>query len=414
MHYPGVTNISSFFIAGINYKKTDAAARGQFAINNEQYELLIASAAQFDIHEFFVLSTCNRTEIYGFAENAGQLSALLCSQTSGTLETFNERAYIHSGEKAIQHLFEVAAGLDSQILGDYEIVGQIKQSAKIAKKGNVIGAYLERMLNDVLKTSKKIRTNTLLSGGTVSVSFAAVQFIKDKFREAVTHKKILLIGVGKIGTNTCKNIADYLPGTRVVLLNRSVEKARELSQQFNFGFDVMENMQQCISDADIVLVATNANEPIITSKHIAGTQQKLIIDLSVPCNVDEQLRLNSFVELINVDELSKIKDETLQKRAAEVPKALEIIAAQLAEFMEWHEMRRHVPLLKVVKHKLLTIQADSIFDPGILNTIEDGNSKKDRIQKVINGMAVKMRTQNQPGCHYIEAINDFISTAALA
>lgn len=407
----GTINISSFFIAGINYKKTDASIRGRFSISNEQYEKLIESAPSFGVKEFFVLSTCNRTEIYGFADDANQLCSLLCSQTNGLSGEFREMAYLRSGSAAIEHLFNVAAGLDSQILGDYEIIGQIKQSAKFSKQRNFIGAYLERMINDVLKASKKIRTNTALSGGTVSVSFAAVQYIRRKFK-TVRNKKILLIGVGKIGRNTCKNLADYLPGSPVTLINRSSEKAEELAKEFNFRFDLLENMQACIDEADVVLVATNAIEPILLANNFTEGNKKLVIDLSVPCNVDEAVKEISSVELINIDELSRIKDETLLKRSAEIPKAKKIIADQLEEFMEWHEMRRHVPLLKDIKNKLLTIQSDTIFDPAVVNLSGDNRKTEDKIQKVINGMAVKMRTQNQPGCHYIEAINDFIATAA--
>ncbi len=405
-------DISSFFVAGINYKKTDASIRGQFAINNEQYEQVIDSATSFGINEFFVLSTCNRTEIYGFAEDPDALCALLCSQTEGSLKSFKEMSYIKSGAEAIEHLFNVAAGLDSQILGDYEIIGQIKQSAKFSKQRNCIGAYLERMINEVLAASKKIRTNTSLSGGTVSVSFAAVQFIKEKFKEFST-KKILLLGIGKIGSNTCRNLADYLPGAPVTLINRSVEKAQELAKEFNFQYSPIENMQACIDDADIILVTTNANEPLICNEHFSKETEKLVIDLSVPCNVAEEVKNIPGIELINVDELSKIKDETLLKRSAEIPKAKMIIEEHVAEFIEWHQMRKHVPVLKHVKNKLLTIQSDTIFDPSVTVPFScDERAAEDKIQKVINGMAVKMRTQNQPGCHYIEAINDFISTAS--
>ncbi|MEO7486165.1 MAG: glutamyl-tRNA reductase, partial [Ferruginibacter sp.] len=173
------TDISTFFIAGINYKKSDAAIRGQYAINSDQYATLLSLAPQFGIKELFILSTCNRTEIYGFAPSAQDLCKLLCSQTQGSLENFTERAYVKGGKAAIEHLFDVAAGLDSQILGDYEIIGQIKNAFKFSKQHAFIGAYLERMVNGVLQSSKMIKNTTELSGGTVSVSFAAIQYIKE-------------------------------------------------------------------------------------------------------------------------------------------------------------------------------------------------------------------------------------------
>ena len=131
MQSTGPKDITGFFLAGINYRKTDAAVRGQFAINNEQYTLLLEQAPSFGINELFIVSTCNRTEIYGFAESASQLIELLCSQTQGQPDTFSQLAYIKKGIGAIEHLFHVAAGLDSQILGDYEIVGQVKQENKV-------------------------------------------------------------------------------------------------------------------------------------------------------------------------------------------------------------------------------------------------------------------------------------------
>jgi glutamyl-tRNA reductase len=133
---------------------------------------------------------------------------LLCSYTEGSKDTFTKLAYIKSCDEAILHLFNVGAGLDSQILGDYEIVGQIKVAARYAKQHGCMGAFLERLVNTVLQSSKLIKNQTALSGGTVSVSFAAVQFIRQKVKK-ISGKKILLLGVGKIGRNTCRNLVDY-------------------------------------------------------------------------------------------------------------------------------------------------------------------------------------------------------------
>src|SRR5215216_1578663 len=225
-------NISNFFITGINYKKSDACTRGQYAISNEQYSSLLNEAAKLGLNELFVLSTCNRTEIYGFAQNIQQLIHLLCSQTQGCIATFKNLAYIKSGEKAVEHLFQVAAGLDSQILGDYEIVGQIKLAAKFSKEHGFIGAFTERLVNSVLQSSKLIKNNTELSGGTVSVSFAAVQYIRNRVTDFST-KNILLLGVGKIGRNTCKNLVDYLENKNITLINRTEEKATALALELS-------------------------------------------------------------------------------------------------------------------------------------------------------------------------------------
>lgn len=405
-------DIAKFFIAGINYKKTDASIRGQFAVTGEQYDAILDIAPSFGINELFILSTCNRTEIYGFAEDVQQLAALLCSQTSGTIDIFRNIAYIKKGIHAVEHLFNVSAGLDSQILGDYEIVGQIKTAIKHAKEKGFVGATLDRLANAVLQSSKAIKNQTELSSGTVSVSFAAIQYIQETITRA-EDKKILLLGTGKIGRNTCKNLVDYLSTRNITLVNRSEEKAAALAAELNLRHAPIAQLADEVAAADIILVATHATEPVIVKSHLEGFGDKLVIDLSIPCNVAPDAGHLPGVTLINVDELSRRKDITLQRREAEVPKAKAIIAEHIAEFTDWYEMRRHVPVLKAVKSKLLEMHSCKLFTAYSAQqsfTNFAAAQPEARIQKVINMMAVKMRNRDQRGCQYIEAINDFMAT----
>ncbi len=399
-------NITNFFVAGINYKKSDASIRGQFAISGEQYNNLLEKAALQGLNELFVLSTCNRTEIYGFAHNSTQLINLLCSETIGDAATFTQSAYVKNGTDAISHLFHVGAGLDSQILGDYEIVGQLKTAVKFAKEQGFVGAFTERLINCVLQASKQIKSTTGLSDGTVSVSFAAVQYIRTKVAHP-SKKNILLLGVGKIGRNTCKNLVDYLGAKNITLINRTPEKASELAQELGLQWDVLENLGAAIRKADIILVATNSAEPTILKDHVAGGNHKLIIDLSIPYNVEEAAQTLSNVQLVNVDELSKLKDETLKKREAEVPKAKAIIATLMEEFDEWHQMRKHVPMLKNLKLKLKELYSHPLYPDQ--TTITCPKKIEGHIQRVLNETAGKIKLQNQRGCQYIAAINQFIS-----
>lgn len=411
MHSQSQIALSNFFLTGINYKKSDANVRSEFSINTDQYELLFADASSLDVQSFFVLSTCNRTEIYGFAGAGDNLARLLTSQTSGSLEDFVSLSYTKHGIEAMEHLFNVAAGLDSQILGDYEIVGQVKQAVKFSKKHGYVLPVMERMVNEVLQSSKRIRTSTALSGGTVSVSFAAVQFIRKQCIPPAKNK-ILLVGTGKFGSNLCKNIADYLPGYEVTLINRTPEKAQELAQLYSFKFDLFDNLEDCVKEADILLVTTNAEEPIILKRYFSGKPQ-LVIDLSVPCNVESSVAELPYIITADVDQLSRIKDETLYQRTLEIPKAEKIISEHISAFLEWHVMRQHVSVLKAVKTKLLMMQS---LEAASSSDIHGGSvcTKKAeyRIQKVINGMALKLKAKNQKGCNYIEAINDFITPAS--
>jgi len=406
-----ITDIDHFFIAGINYKKTDVSIRGRFAINTDQYHVLLQKATDKGLTELFVLSTCNRTEIYGLANHPEDLIELLCSETTGSLTAFKELAYIKKDKEAVEHLFEVAAGLDSQILGDYEIVGQLKQAVKFAKEKNFIGTFLERLINSVLQSSKFIKSNTALSSGTVSVSFAAVQFLRNQVRQ-IENKNILLIGAGKIGRNTCKYIVSHSGASHITVMNRTDEAAADLAESLNVHYADYSELQQQIEQADIILVSTNAETPVILKNNITATTHKILIDLSIPNNIDPSVSDLSNITLINVDDLSKQKDETLQKREAEVPHAKAIIEEHITDFFEWHTMRRHVPVLKAVKQKLIEIQyADhsnnAYSSPLDLLLCPDNTAA---IQKVINNMAVKLRHNNTHGCQYIEAINDYITS----
>jgi glutamyl-tRNA reductase len=404
-------DINQFYIVGINYRKTDASIRGQFAISSEHYSSILHKASIVNISELFVLSTCNRTEIYGVAHNSDILTNLLCSETAGSVNTFKELAYIKKGLDAVEHLFNVAAGLDSQILGDYEIVGQIKQAVKFAKEKGFIGTFIERLVNVVLQSSKVIKSQTQLSSGTVSVSFAAVQFLRNNVVKP-SKKKILLLGTGKIGRNTCKNLVDYLKTNNITLINRTEDKASELAYELGLQVASYNDLEQYLQHADIVIVATNAEQPVIMKQDLVKQGKKILIDLSIPNNIDPSAKELPHITLVNVDDLSRINDETLKKRMAEVPKANSIIATYIEEFIEWCSMRKNVPVLKAVKQKLIDMHQCNLFLAAYSNLDKPvQNCSSDTIQKVINNMALKMRQRHQPGCNYIEAINDFITSS---
>jgi glutamyl-tRNA reductase len=282
-------------------------------------------------------------------------------------------------------------------------VGQLKNAVKFSKRQGFVGAFTERLINCVLQSSKLIKNNTELSGGTVSVSFAAVQYIKSAVAQP-SSKNILLLGIGKIGRNTCKNLVDYLDTTNVSLINRSPEKAAALANELGLRSASIENLSEEIKKADIILVATNSPEPVILKEHLEGQGEKLIIDLSIPYNVEAAAQNLSNVRLVNVDELSKLKDETLKMRLAEVPKAKTIIADLIAEFDEWCEMRKHVPMLKDLKIKL-----KELYPHYTAATTTCSKTIDVHIQRVLNETAGKIKIQNQRGCQYIAALNEFIS-----
>lgn len=401
-------DINHFFVTGINYKKTDAAIRSQYAVSPDIYSSLLSSADEQGLDEVFVISTCNRTEIYGITDDAGKLINLLCSQTGGDERTFRKLSYSKHGYAAIEHLWQVAAGLDSQILGDYEIVGQLKTAVKFAKERDFIGTCTERIVNGALQASKAIRSETAISGGTVSVSFAAIQYLRTCVKD-IANKKILLVGTGKIGRNTCRNIIDYLDNTNITLVNRTPEKAIELADELSIRYASYDNLIAESHKADVIIVSTNAAEPVLRKEHFGKEDNKVLIDLSIPNNIEVSVKELPGIQLVNVDDLSRINDETLQKRLAEVPKAKAIMAEHMQELKDWCTNRKNVPFLKVAKQKMMDMQCCTIMQSRKKTTGKlEPLANPEAIQKIINSMAVKMRCVNQPGCNYIEAINDYI------
>jgi glutamyl-tRNA reductase len=218
-------------------------------------------------------------------------------------------------------------------------------------------------------------------------------------------KKILLLGVGKIGRNTCKNLVDYLETKNITLINRSPEKAKALADELGLNCSSLDSLDQEVANADIILVATNSAQPVLQKRHLEGKGEKVILDLSIPYNVADDAQTLPNVRMVNVDMLSKLKDETLKMRLAEVPKAKGIISELMIEFQDWCEMRRHVPMLKQLKVKLKELYGH----PRYVQTITCPKKIDVHIQRVLNETAGKIKVQNQRGCQYLSALNDFIN-----
>tara|TARA_B100001059_G_scaffold236775_2_gene290194 strand:+ start:1081 stop:2328 length:1248 start_codon:yes stop_codon:yes gene_type:complete len=340
-----------FYALGLSYKKADAEIRGHFSLDESSKEALLNQARSNGVESLIVTSTCNRTEIYGFAEHPYQLIQLLCDNTKGTIEEFQKFAYIYKGKEAISHLFRVGSGLDSQILGDFEIIGQLKKSTIESKKHGLLNPFIERLVNSVIQASKRIKTETEISSGATSVSFASVQYILNTI-EDVTNKNILLFGTGKIGRNTCENLVKHTKNEQITLINRTKGKAEAVAGKFNLVVKDYANLQEEINEADILIVATGAQNPTVDKQLIQSKKDLLILDLSIPKNVDENVTDLPNVKRIHLDDLSQITDETLERRKLQIPLAESIIEDIKADFIGWLETRKFAPTIKALKHKL--------------------------------------------------------------
>ncbi|WP_299682084.1 glutamyl-tRNA reductase [uncultured Tenacibaculum sp.] len=354
------TKHKNFYNIGVSYVKADAKTRGKFSLSKEDQISLLEEAKSIGFDGIFVLSTCNRTEISGFAPRPCLLIELLCKYSKGTVEEFRSISTIQQNQEAVNHLFRMGTGLESQILGDYEIVGQLKMAVKQAKEVGTINAYIERLINLVLQSSKRVKNETKLSSGTTSVSYAAVQYLIKNLPD-YNSKNILVYGLGKMGKHTCKNLAQYTQNKQVTLVNRTEEKVDEFIKDYDFIKKAkLESLTSEIENTDVLIVSTGASTATITKENITLGKDLLVLDLSVPANVSEEVKQLDNVTLINVDELSKVTDETLAVRKQEVPVAEAIISEHKQEFNEWLNHRRFTPAINALKQSLEAIQQDEI------------------------------------------------------
>ncbi|MEO6348433.1 MAG: glutamyl-tRNA reductase [Aquaticitalea sp.] len=355
MDYSHLSKTTTFYAIGLSYKKADADVRGHFSLDANSKQNLLNQAKIEAIESLIVTSTCNRTEIYGFAEHPYQLIKLLCDNTKGTVEEFQNVAYIYKNKDAISHLFRVGSGLDSQILGDFEIISQLKTSARASKKLGLLNAFTERLVNSVIQASKRIKNETDLSSGATSVSFASVQYIL-KSVEAVSNKNILLFGTGKIGRNTCENLVKHTKNDHITLINRTKTKAEQIAGKFNLLVKDYANLQEEIHASDILIVATGAQNPTVDKHCIQSNKPLLILDLSIPRNVNQNVSELSNVTLIHLDDLSQMTDDTLERRKSFIPLAEGILEEVKLDFNSWLGTRKFAPTINALKLKLLDLK----------------------------------------------------------
>ena len=334
------------------------------------------------------------------------------------MEDFINVSNVYKNKAAVNHLFNIGVGLDSQILGDYEIVGQLKNSFIQAKKMGTTNAYLERLMNLVLQASKDVKNNTKLSSGTTSVSYAAIKYIIDNIPN-YNDKKILNFGLGDIGKNTCKNILEYTNNKNVTLINRTEDKALNFKNVHpEVTVKSISELIQEIDDTDILIVSTGANFHTITQEHIKKGKELLILDLSMPENVDVSLKKLEGITLINVDELSKITDKTIETRKQEIPIAEGIIEQYKNEFNDWISYRKFVPAVNALKESLQTIQGHEIdFHRKKINNFNEEHAEiitSHMIQKITTQFVKHLKDEETAVDQSIEVISKIFNLKELS
>ena len=391
-------------VIGISYKSANLDTRGIFSLSDLQLHSLFLEAKEKKLDELMIINTCNRTEIFGWNNNTDDFINLLCKHSNGDIKTFEKYGYIITGKKAIKHLFRVGTGLDSQILGDFEIIGQIKQSLNRSKRLNLISGRLERLVNSVIHASKKIKNQTKLSSGATSVAYASVQYIIKNVKN-ISKKKIVLFGIGKIGRNTCENLLKHTKNEHIVLINRTQEKAEKIALKFPVLVKPYGELTSEISNADVLIVATSSSNPTITKDLIFNSKNLLILDLSIPRNVETQINELNNIKVVHLDELSQITDSTIEKRKKHIPRAELIINSNIKDYILWLSQRKFSPTLKSFKEQVTQLKKEKLNCPHN-NFFSD---KAEEIAEKITGQVASFLKENPNKVpETIDLINKFL------
>ena len=365
-----------------------------FSLNLDQSKLLIQESLNEGIDNLIVNSTCNRVEIYSSSLDVNLLIKLLCKYSRGTTRDFKKHGYTIEGAEAINHIFKVGTGLDSQILGDFEIITQLNNSFLRSKKLQAINPSFERLFNMVKHASKRIKNETKISSGATSVSYAAVRYILDNIKD-LKSKKILLFGTGKIGRNTCENLVKHTSNKHITLINRSEEKARLIAGKFEVLAKNISDLNDQISKTDILIVATSSNKPTVLKEMVSKSKSLTILDLSVPKNVEDELNSFKNIDLLDLDYLSTLTNKTLENRKKFIPNAEKIIKEITEDYYLWVETRKFAPTVNALKIKLKKIQENKINTlKKKTSSFDDTNVKEvseHLIQKITNQIANHLR-----------------------
>ncbi len=385
--------LNDFFVFGINYNKASAEIRGLYSIDMHMAEAILSPDFTQSATDLIVLSTCNRTEVYGLGDMDAIIEAV--SKVIGRpSDAFYSFGYRHKAKSAVYHLFKVASGLDSQILGDFEIAGQLKQAAMLSKKSGRLSALTERLVNFALQASKEVKSKTLLSKGTVSASYAAIELIQEIHPDAQS-LNILISGLGSFGENVAKNVRHYLPDARLTVANRTLSKAENFARNHRCSVLIFDQVTERLNEFDVIINTASVESPYILAHHVRKPGISFL-DMSVPGGIDPNVAQKDGI-YYNIDHISAKLHKTLSARQAEVPHALKIIHQHILDFVEWHKVYLQRWLIYRVK--------DFLYN---LDCAESHIPKNKKVQNAVNHLVVNIKKDNYKGCHFLAAINEYL------
>ncbi|RIJ46166.1 glutamyl-tRNA reductase [Maribellus luteus] len=413
-------------LLGLNHKTAPIEIRGRFVFCEEDVRRFIPGLSEMGLTGAIVLSTCNRTEIYFDYSGSNiesfsdyMLSTLINWRKADT--QVKQHFYTYFGENVSRHLFRVAAGLDSMALGEYQIVGQLKEAFAISERQNINSSVLIRLFNKAFEAGKSVRTNTELSKGAVSISYAAVELAAQKLRNLTSHPA-LLIGAGQTGELTMQNMVKK-GCTKFTVINRTFEKAAELAERYNGEARNLDELEELLLNHDIVIASTASKKALITKEKMMQImplrhyKPMFFIDLSVPANVEATVGEIDNTFVYNVDDLTAVVDETFEKRKGEIDKAEEIIESFVAEFADWQHTRELTATFQSISENFQKInqqELEGFMKKQVKNNGEDAEMYAEHItNKFIRLMIrnVKSVTDNGRKKEYIDLVNDLFKIA---
>jgi glutamyl-tRNA reductase len=331
-----------FFAIGINHKTAPVDIRERVAFAPDSIpQALRELAACPAFHEAALLSTCNRTELYCNLDGAdcSEVIRWLCQYHKLNLADIEPYIYIHADQAAVDHVLRVASGLDSMILGEPQILGQMKVAYKTAIEAGTVGMLLGRLFQHTFLVAKQVRTDTAIGASPVSVAFAAVSLAKQIFGD-MSAQTALLIGAGETIELTARHLHESKIG-RIIVANRTVERAHLLASEFNGYAISLAEISAHLAEADIVISSTASQLPILGKGSVESAlkvrkhRPMFMVDIAVPRDIEPEVSELPDVYLYTVDDLQEVIQENLNSRQEAAKQAAEIVDAQVANFMGW-------------------------------------------------------------------------------
>lgn len=399
----------------INHKTASVEIRENLHLSKDEIISLIQKFKKGLLTSGFVLSTCNRTEIFGFPAN----SKVDQEKIIELLTSFKPVPGIKSSHfvpyfscTAVKHIFNVAAGIESMIIGDSQILGQIKEAFQIADEMKFTDPVLRRLFHTTVKVGKRSISETEIEEGAVSVSYAAVQVIEKIFAN-LSKKSALIIGAGETGALAGVHLKDKGIGT-LTICNRTLEKAENLASKLKADVIPFNSLQENLSNFDIIISATSAENYILHYDDIKKMMHQrkrtpcCLMDIAVPRDIDPKVSEFENVFYNDIDSLQKIVDSNIQKRKDEIPLVQNIVMEEMLNFFSWYNTLEVVPTIKTLREFFDSILTDELNKIKHKVTDEDflkvENMTHRMIGRILHNPTIKLRELAESGDHHLDII----------